>query len=213
MFKILTIFYSFAILLPLYAQESDSSAAPRSKPIMSEQPVIFDRSSIAGELEALQQPVIPAGEVVVEKDRIETRFNDHEARKLFIPEVEIDDVKRYWTRILRKNGESKVRTDGNRMTVSGLLLEDISATPFEAEVQYEQLPEGVNVWIALEQDSVALTSRDEPSLFSALEGFLLNEGKVIYRDFINEEISAEEKVLQDMERDYDRLIRDNERFH
>jgi len=203
------------MLLPslLYAQGSDSTEGPRIMPIMSEQPVVFDRSSIQADLDALEQPVISPREVIVAKDHIDTRFNNQEARKLTIPEVEIDDVKRHISRLLRKGGDGRLRTDGNSMTISGLLVEEISADPFDTEVRVEQVSDGVNLWMTMERDSVALTSADASSEFKALEGFLTYQGKDLYREHIEEEVKREEKALGDLQNQYDRLVRDNEKLH
>ncbi|MCA6078141.1 hypothetical protein [Fulvivirga sedimenti] len=197
----------------LYAQKSDSVDGPKIVPILSEQPVIYDRAQIQDQLDAMEQPVLAVGAVEVQQDYISTRFDRHEARKLIIPEVGLDQVRKYWSRSLKKSGDGKLRTDGNRLTIDQVVIESVAADPFDVEVQIEETPDLVNLWMALERDSVALSSNDEPQLFTALESYLRNEGLEIYRSKVQDEIDREEKVLRDLNNDLESLIKDNEKMH
>ncbi len=195
------------------AQKSDTVDGPKIMPILSEQPVIYDRGQIADQLDALEQPVLNVGKVEVQQDYISTRFERHESRKLIIPEADIDEVRKYWSRYLKKNGDGKVRTDGNSLSIDGVMIEAVAAEPFDVEIQIEGTPEVVHIWMALERDSVALTSDGDPQLFSALESFMRSEGIEIYRSVVQDEIDREEKVLKDLNNDMESLIKDNEKMH
>ncbi len=200
----------FLVIHVSLAQETASEDG-RIRPIKVDLPIEFPRDSIKAELDELVQPVLPVGEVTVQNDVIKTRFDRHESLKLTIPEAAQDDMKKDWSKYLKKNADGKMKTDGNKVNVQEVELPGISGGAFDAELQFESNPEATFIWLAMERDSAMITS-SSPSFSEAGEE-LRSRGVAIYQGIVQKEVETEEKVLRKMNSEYDVLVRDSDKMH
>lgn len=185
----------------------------RKPPVLSDLPIIYDRNQLSAELAAIKKPVLTPSPVEVKLVSMPTRLGDSPALEMVIPETSLENVKRTWQRYLKREGDGKLQREGNTMYMEDVLIEEVSADYFNAEMLFDQDSSGTVVRLAMEKDSVIMNPEEDKAFFDAMEDLLLLRGKEAYREKVEDDLEEERKALDDMEKELSKLVKDSEKSH
>ncbi len=119
-----------------------------------------------------------------------------------IPEAEYDKVLKNWIKAQESGTKSKVQTENGEMTIFGAIIKEISPTPVNiySRLMNEDTLTRLLVAIELKKDLYIEAASGDIQLTSA-KNYLKEFAKDQYIDFIKEELSAEEKILRDLNKE------------
>jgi hypothetical protein len=199
------------ISLPLVAQVDSTEI--RKPPVLSDLPIIYDRNLLQKDFEAMEKPVFQAQPIEVAVESVQTRFENHPAIKLKIPEVSMEDVQKSWTRDLKKFGDGKLIREGNIYRIQGVNFEEVSSEVFDVEMQFKEEATHTSLWLAMEMDSAIVTPESHSQLFTSMQEFLQDRGEEAYYEKVENDVNDERKLLDGLEKELNGLVKDNERMH
>lgn len=209
--KILYIILLSCITFPLVAQVDSTEI--RKPPVLSDLPIIYDRNQLTRDFEAMEKPVFKAMPVKVTVESIQTRFENHPALKLMIPEVTLDDVQKVWARSLKKAGDGKLLREGNTYRMLGVNFKEVSSEVFDVEMQFKEEGSYISAWLAMEMDSAVISPESHPQMFASMEQYLKERGQEAYYDKVEKDVNEERKLLDGLEKELNGLVKDNEKMH
>lgn len=119
-----------------------------------------------------------------------------------IPEASYDKVLKNWIKDQESGTKSKVQTENGEMTIFGAIIKEISPAPVNiySHLMNEDTLTRLMVSIELKKDQYIEAASGDIQLTSA-KNYLKEFAKAQYIDFIKEELSAEEKILRDLNKD------------
>lgn len=119
-----------------------------------------------------------------------------------IPEANYDKVLKNWIKDQESGTKSKVQTENGEMTIFGAIIKEISPAPVNiySHLMNEDTLTRLMVSIELKKDQYIEAASGDIQLTSA-KNYLKEFAKAQYIDFIKEELSAEEKILRDLNKD------------
>ena len=119
-----------------------------------------------------------------------------------IPEANYDKVLKNWIKDQENGTKSKVQTENGEMTIFGAIIKEISPAPVNvySRLMNEDTLTRLMVSIELKKDQYVEAASGDIQLTSAMN-YLKEFAKAQYIDFIKEELSAEEKILRDLNKD------------
>ncbi len=119
-----------------------------------------------------------------------------------IPEANYDKVLKNWIKDQENGTKSKVQTENGEMTIFGAIIKEISPAPVNvySRLMNEDTLTRLMVSIELKKDLYVEAASGDIQLTSA-RNYLKEFAKAQYIDFIKEELSAEEKILRDLNKE------------
>jgi hypothetical protein len=119
-----------------------------------------------------------------------------------IPEANYDKVLKNWIKDQENGTKSKVQTENGEMTIFGAIIKEISPAPVNvySRLMNEDTLTRLMVSIELKKDQYVEAASGDIQLTSAMN-YLKEFAKAQYIDFIKEELSAEEKILRDLNKE------------
>jgi predicted nucleic acid-binding Zn-ribbon protein len=119
-----------------------------------------------------------------------------------IPEANYDKVLKNWIKDQENGTKSKVQTENGEMTIFGAIIKEISPAPVNiySRLMNEDTLTRLMVSIELKKDQYIEAASGDIQLTSA-KNYLKEFAKTQYIDFIKEELSVEEKILRDLNKD------------
>lgn len=119
-----------------------------------------------------------------------------------IPEANYDKVLKNWIKDQENGTKSKVQTENGEMTIFGAIIKEISPAPVNvySRLMNEDTLTRLMVSIELKKDQYVEAASGDIQLTSA-KNYLKEFAKAQYIDFIKEELSAEEKILRDLNKE------------
>jgi hypothetical protein len=120
-----------------------------------------------------------------------------------IPEVAYEVVQKNWIKAIESGTKSKAVYDNGNWTLFGANITSISPTPMNVYSKLENQDSLVRLIVSMElkKDDFIQTGIHEPELASARE-FLKQFAKEQYLDLAKGQLSAEEKKLKEIEREF-----------
>lgn len=119
-----------------------------------------------------------------------------------IPEANFDNVLKNWIKSQENGTKSKVQTENGEMTIFGAIIKEVSPAPVNiySRLMNEDTLSRLLVAIELKKDQYVEAATGDIQLTSA-KNYLKEFAKSQYTDFIKQELSAEEKILRDLNRE------------
>lgn len=119
-----------------------------------------------------------------------------------IPEANFDNVLKNWIKSQENGTKSKVQTENGEMTIFGAIIKEVSQAPVNiySRLMNEDTLSRLLVAIELKKDQYVEAASGDIQLTSA-KNYLKEFAKSQYTDFIKQELSAEEKILRDLNRE------------
>lgn len=119
-----------------------------------------------------------------------------------IPEANFDNVLKNWIKSQESGTKSKVQTENGEMTIFGAIIKEVSPAPVNiySRLMNEDTLSRLLVAIELKKDQYVEAASGDIQLTSA-KNYLKEFAKAEYTDFIKQELSAEEKVLRDLNKE------------
>ncbi len=201
------------ILISLPSLGQTDSTELRKPPVLSNLPIIYDRNEVAEQLAAMEKPPLQAMPVTVEMTEADSRFGNQPALRLSVPEVNLENMERSWSRFLRKEGDGKLQREGNSLFMEDIQIEQVSQDHFDAELKFDQDSLGVITDVIISADSVTFNPETDKGIYQAMEDLLIESGKEAYREKVSDDLARERNLLDDMEREMNKLVKDNEKSH
>ena len=119
-----------------------------------------------------------------------------------IPEADFDNVLKNWIKTQENGTKSKVQTENGEMTIFGAIIKEVSPAPVNiySRLMNEDTLSRLLVCIELKKDQYVEPASGDIQLTSA-QDYLKEFAKSQYIDFVKEELSAEEKILRDLNKE------------
>jgi len=123
-----------------------------------------------------------------------------------IPETNFDNTLKNWVKMQESGTKSKVQTENGEMTIFGAIIKEISAAPVNvySRLMNEDTLNRLLVTIELKKDQYIEPASGEVQL-TAARNYLKEFAKSQYMDVVKEQLSAQEKILRDMENELSSL--------
>jgi septal ring factor EnvC (AmiA/AmiB activator) len=128
-----------------------------------------------------------------------------------IPEGELDKVKKDWEKLIEKGSKSKALVNGNEITIFGAMLKDISGATINIFSSVIGQDSVVKLFAAVEltRDVFAVANTPE---YENLKSVLKQFSKDQYISVAKDQLSAQEKILKEMEKDISSLRKEQEKL-
>jgi len=185
----------------------------KKQEVLSDKSISLDRAELQKELDQIVQPVFRPGKIEVLSSSVSTSEGSKEAIKLAIPEADMDRVKKDWLKTLKRASKDDVKEKGNALSVSNASLKSISNEPLGVELSFDEIQGTVYMSTVLYKDSALVTKNEYPQLYTSTKSYLKEYGTENYQSKVKNDIREEEKVLKDLKKELDKLIKKNEKEH
>jgi len=130
---------------------------------------------------------------------------------LTIPEAKPEVVKTNWIKSIEKGTKSKVSIEKNEMTLFGAILPKFTAGSVNIMSKVENGDSLTRLFVSVEKARDVFVGETSEE-YDKLSSFLKKFGKDQYIIVANEQLSAEESKLQDLEKELKSAQKDKEKF-
>jgi hypothetical protein len=111
--------------------------------------------------------------------------------------VQLDNkrVETSWIKQLSEQFPGKVKNNKGVLTMEGVVIPEISATPVRVISRVEALPTGTGVWWSIDLGNAYLGRESTPSQWKSAERYLKDFARSMYREDLMAQIADAEKAL------------------
>ncbi|MGI4819798.1 MAG: hypothetical protein ACRYFV_01180 [Janthinobacterium lividum] len=111
--------------------------------------------------------------------------------------VQLDNkrVEAAWLKKLNEQFPGKVKNTKGILTMDGIVIPEISATPIRVISRVDALPTGTGVWWSLDLGNAYLGRESTPTQWKAAEKYLKDFARAMYREDLMAQIADAEKAL------------------
>ena len=140
--------------------------------------------------------------------KVEKRNLGNKEQKVFmihVSEAVLDDVEKAWTKTLEKRNKAKMELIGGERIITGITIEDIDKKAlFNVYSQVTTGRKGINVYAAFQiNDSTWIDPESDSENTIRAEKVMINFGREIYAEVLNDKLVIESKKLNELEKSYD----------
>jgi hypothetical protein len=104
-------------------------------------------------------------------------------------------VETSWVKQLTEQFPGKVKNNKGVVTMDGVVIPEISATPVRVISRVDALPTGTGVWWSIDLGNAYLGRESTPSQWKAAEKYLKDFARSMYREDLMAQIADAEKAL------------------
>lgn len=128
-----------------------------------------------------------------------------------IPEADLEKVSKDWKKLIEKGSKSKALVNNNEITIFGAMLKDISGVTINIFSSVIVQDSAVKLFAAVEltRDVFAVVGTSE---YENLKTMLKQFSKDQYITVAKDQLSAQEKMLKEMEKDISTLRKEQEKL-
>lgn len=126
-----------------------------------------------------------------------------------IPEADFETAKKEWIKYLESGTRSKVDQNRDMISIFGARVKPVSDSPVNVYSKIMKEDGAVMLQSAFETEKDKYLGKDE---YANARKYLFDFAQDQYIDVVNEQISAEKKILRDLESDLNALERDREKI-
>jgi hypothetical protein len=111
--------------------------------------------------------------------------------------IQLDNkrVETSWVKQLSEQFPGKVKNNKGVVTMDGVIIPEISATPIRVISRVDALPTGTGVWWSIDLGNAYLGRESTPSQWRAAEKYLKDFARSMYREDLMAQIADAEKAL------------------
>jgi len=111
--------------------------------------------------------------------------------------IQLDNkrVETSWVKQLSDQFPGKVKNNKGVVTMDGVIIPEISATPIRVISRVDALPTGTGVWWSIDLGNAYLGRESTPSQWKAAEKYLKDFARSMYREDLMAQIADAEKAL------------------
>ena len=111
--------------------------------------------------------------------------------------IQLDNkrVETSWVKQLTEQFPGKVKNNKGIVTMEGVIIPEISATPIRVISRVDALPTGTGVWWSIDLGNAYLGRESTPSQWKAAEKYLKDFARSMYREDLMAQIADAEKAL------------------
>ncbi len=111
--------------------------------------------------------------------------------------IQLDNkrVETSWVKQLSEQFPGKVKNNKGIVTMDGVVIPEISATPIRVISRVDALPTGTGVWWSIDLGNAYLGRESTPSQWKAAEKYLKDFARSMYREDLMAQIADAEKAL------------------
>jgi len=138
---------------------------------------------------------------------------------VYIPQGEIDDIKKEWSKIIRQNTKSKVEEMGFEINIMGTQIEEIHHDPINLYSTIYKMDTVLKLITFFEIDSVFFVFTENnktlqsEKIHHGINHFIKNFAVGQYSIAVQEELDEDEKELKSLNKEFDNLKKENENAH
>ena len=138
---------------------------------------------------------------------------------VYIPEGNIDEIEKEWSKVIRQNTKSKVEELGFEINIMGTQIDEIHHEPFNLYSAIYKIDTVMKLIAFFEVDSVffvfneSIKTLQSEKIHHGIKHFMRNFAVEQYRNAVQLEMDEEEKTLKKLNKEFDNLKKDNENAH
>jgi hypothetical protein len=136
---------------------------------------------------------------------------DNPGIQLDIPEVTVDEIQRDLEKRIKNKTKSKFVKNGEETSIQETIIKEISEEPVNVYVKLSPLDSGVRVITFVEERGAFIG--ESSGKFSNVKSFVQNFGTETYRGKVAEQVKSQEKILDNLLNELDKLKKQNEKMH
>ena len=128
---------------------------------------------------------------------------------LFVMNSSIDEVEKAWDKYMESGNKVKMVADGSYRTMEGAINKNIDPNqPIDIFSELAQGRKGVFVYVAIRlPDSTWISPEGNADKTIRTEKILMRFGKLIYKEYLMDELKDQENKLDDLEKDYNGILK------
>ena len=134
-----------------------------------------------------------------------------------IPNADFKKVEKAWKKKIEEGTKIKSEKINNEIVILGAVLEEITSTPFNIYSKIYEIDTAVRLVNFFEIDSVFLYHPEygthEEEIYLAVKNAIHDFAVKQYKYVVNEDLEDANKVLAALEKEYDGLVKEKEKFH
>ena len=147
-------------------------------------------------------------ELKVEKRHLGNK--EHNVFMLYVNEATLEDVEKAWNNYLEKGNKSKMELIRGERIIKGITIKDIDKSALlNVYTQVTEGRKGINVYAAFQiNDSTWIDPDSESGNTIRTEKVLMNFGREIYAEVLNDKLVIESKKLKELDKSHDTNLKE-----
>ena len=135
-----------------------------------------------------------------------------------IPQANVENVKKSWSKLIRQNTKSKVTEDGKEIVILNTLINSISDSLINIYSAVIQSDSAVKLISLFEIDSTFFSFEGDKkdmnyeSTYQGIKHFLYDFAVDEYKKAVEEELKEESKELKDLNNEMEKLVKQTESY-
>lgn len=207
------LFYLLPALLATAAVGQDANTSIADSTAAMPSPRELQRVNNTMDASPLRAKVLKPGIITLEGVDQNMSRGEQPGLKLYIPEVTPVNFVRDFEKAVKKRTKEKSKTEGDEFIISGTQLKAISDSPLNVYSIIAEQDSGTVATVFLEDDSTFISHAQNAEKYEKAKVLLYDIGVDAYKKVVSDKLDEEKKKLRDMENDFGKLTRANEKAH
>lgn len=208
--KILLYFLPVLLAIPVAGQQALTLAdSTHEVPSQRELQRVNNTTAVT----PLKAKVLKPAAITVESIDQKMSRGEQPGLKLYVPEVSPVNFTRDFEKAMKKRTKEKSKTVGDEFIITGTQVKAISDNPFNVYSIITVQDSGTVLTAFLEEDSLFMGRSQNAEKYEKAKALLYDMGVEAYKNLVSDKLSEEQKKLRNMENDFNKLTKANEKFH
>lgn len=130
-----------------------------------------------------------------------------------VPGANVKILEEAWTKYYKKNSKAKFSKKGDEFIALNVVGSRIASDTVNIYLRQNETREGVRLISFVEYGDHFISSETDPEKATVIANIMTEIARDTYRIVVGNELDAEQKKLSALQKEYDNLIKSNEKMH
>ncbi len=157
--------------------------------------------------------------ITIREENVDMSKGNQPAYIVMIPQSNMKNVLKSWTKKIKQNTKSKVKQNGAEHSIQGTLITEIYSDPINIYSAVIQVDSSVKLISMYEVDSVFFSPNvndshiDNERTYQGIKNFIYGFALEEYKNSVGEELKMESNTLKDLANQLEKLEKQNTNYH
>lgn len=157
--------------------------------------------------------------IEIREDNVDMSMGNKPAYIVMIPQANMKDVLKSWTKKIKQNTKAKVEKNGAEHSIKGTLITEIYSDPINIYSAVIQVDSAVKLISLFEVDSIFFTPGvqdshiDNERTYQGIKNFVYGFALEEYKNAVSNELELEGKNLKNLANQLEKLEKQNTNYH
>ncbi len=157
--------------------------------------------------------------IEIREDNVDMSMGNKPAYIVMIPQANMKDVLKSWTKKIKQNTKAKVEQNGAEHSIKGTLITEIYSDPINIYSAVIQVDSSVKLISLFEVDSIFFTPGvqdshiDNERTYQGIKNFIYGFALEEYKNAVSDELKLEGNNLKNLANELEKLEKQNTNYH